>query len=66
MPQRDKPFDIKGGGARIFLKYSKCFLSTLNFFEAHFPRSYKGIQITQKLTCRPKHVDLLEASNPLN
>ena len=35
------------------------------FFESLFPGSYKGLQITQKLTCI-KHVVLLLASSVLN
>ena len=35
------------------------------FFEAFSPGSYKGLQITQNLTCI-NHVDLLLASSVLN
>ena len=34
--------------------------SFCEFFEAHFPGSYKDLQITQKSTCI-KHVDILQA-----
>ena len=37
----------------------------VNFFEALFPGSFKGLQITQNLTCT-KHVDLLLTSSELS
>ena len=69
---RDGPFDIQG---RDFFEKKVCFHTEVfnevknkkfvpysaNFFEALFPGSYKGLRITQKLTCI-KHVDLLLAS----
>ena len=43
----------------------KFVLYSVKFFEAHFPWSYKGLQIVQNLTCI-KYVDLLLASSVLN
>ena len=40
------------------VKNKKFVLHLVNFFEALFPRSCKGLQVTQNLTCI-KHVDLL-------
>ena len=72
---RDGPFDIQGGWD-FFEKNSlfpyrreknknknknkKFVVHSANFFEALLPQSYKGLQITQNLTCT-KHVDLLLA-----
>ena len=42
-------------------KIKKFVFHSVNFFEAIFPRRYKGLQKTQNLTCI-KHVDLLLAS----
>ena len=53
---RDGPFDIPGGGVVLYL---------VNYFKTLFPWSYKGLQITQSLTCI-KPVDLLLASSALN
>ena len=47
------------------LKNKKFVLHSVNFFEALFSGSYKGLQITQKLLCI-NHVDLLLASSVLN
>ena len=47
------------------LKIKNLFFIQLIFFEAFLPGSYKGLQITQNLTC-VKHVDLLLASSVLN
>ena len=47
------------------LKNKKFVLLSVNFFKALFPGSYKGLQITQNLTCI-KHVDLLLAISVLN
>ena len=47
------------------VKNEKFVLHSVNFFEALFPGSCKGLQITQNLTCK-KHVDLLWASSVLN
>ena len=44
---------------------NKKFSSFSVFFEAFFHGSYKGLQITQNLTCI-KHVDLLLARSVLN
>ena len=50
----------------VFNEVKKKFvLHSANFFEALFPQSYKGLQITQNFTCI-KHVDLLLASSVLN
>ena len=38
------------------VKNKKFVLHSMNFSEALFPGSYKGLQITQNLTCI-KHVD---------
>ena len=43
------------------VKNKKVFLHSVNFFEALFTGKYKGLEITQYLTC-VKHVDLLLAS----
>ena len=49
------------------LKIKKFVLHSVKYFEADFHASYKGLQITQNLTCRPiKHVDILLASSVLN
>ena len=47
------------------VKNKKFVLHSVYFFKALFPGSYKGLQITQNLTCI-KHVDLLLASSVLN
>ena len=44
------------------VKNKKFVLHSVKFFEALFPGCYKGLQITQNLTCI-KHVDLLLASS---
>ena len=43
---------------RLKIKNKKYVLHSVNFFKALFPGSYKGLQITQNLTCI-KHVDLI-------
>ena len=47
------------------VKNKKFVLHSVNFFEALFSRSYKGLQIT-KFNMYTKHVDLPLASNVLN
>ena len=47
------------------VKSKKFVLHSLHLFEAIFPRSCKGLQITQKLSCL-KHADLILASIVLN
>ena len=47
------------------VKSKKFVLHSVNFFKALFPGSYKGLQITQSLTCI-KHDDLLLASSVLS
>ena len=75
---RDGPFDIPGGGLGFFFFKMVCFQqerknkmsekvcsSFSEFFQSPFPWSYKGLQITQKLSSI-KYVDLLVASSVLN
>ena len=52
----------------FFIEFKIKVCSSLNeYFEAHFQGSYKGLQITQKLTCTNiKHVYLLQPSSVLN
>ena len=71
---RDGPFIIQGG-AGIFLKKIVCFptgekkimsstklkIKSLFFIQSLFSKPFKGLQITQNLTCI-KHVDLLLAA----
>ena len=59
-------FSNRNKKINVFKEKNKKFvLHSVKFFEALFSGSYKGLQITQNLTCI-KHVDLLLASSVLN